>query len=235
MNDCNIFKYLFWGLVSILLLALLGMVDLANFLSTRPFLYTLYKNLNSISSVLNNLLPLLVILILFLILLSSKWIFRIERLSIGGINILFNHPDKILKQQLLNYFATKRTLFYIDPEKDNFYETFNSYYQVYTFIRDELKTYSPKHAANSVLYQESEKILSSLNFFLTTHQNNYRRWYEYITTSSQCLSSNYDQDISELQQTYRHYTELIADFEALNTKFRQYGDLIDVNYLKWRD
>ena len=100
---------------------------------------TLYANLVIISRALYQLLPFIVILVLLVFLLRKKWVFRVERLSIGGFNILFENPNALFRKQLRTFLDTKRTLFSIDSQHDNFHETLESYYETYRFVRDEIK------------------------------------------------------------------------------------------------
>lgn len=128
---------------------------------------------------------------------------------------------------------TKRTLFCIDLEKDNFSETLTSYFDTYNFIRDELKIYPSNVSSKSKIYKISEYILYRLNLFLTAYQNNYRRWYDYEISHNS--KDNFNIDIGALQKQYRHYNELVCGFENINAAFRAYANAFKVDFRKWDD
>ena len=97
-------------------------VDINRELSNYNFYINLKNNIKFAANVLNKSLPLLVIAIVFIgyKVLSSRWIFRIEKLNLGGMSIICSNPDDLFKQQVRNFLNTKRTLFKIDEDKDNF-------------------------------------------------------------------------------------------------------------------
>ena len=141
-------------------------VDINRELSNYNFYINLKNNIKFAANVLNKSLPLLVIAIVFIgyKVLSSRWIFRIEKLNLGGMSIICSNPDDLFKQQVRNFLNTKRTLFKIDEDKDNFYETINSYYEVYSFIREEIKIYDNKsYQEKSSCYKSANKMIKKLS------------------------------------------------------------------------
>lgn len=186
-------------------------------------------------------LPLILLLILVLLFLTNKWALRVEKMSIGGFNIIFDNPAKLYKRQIKYYLDTKRTIFKIDCEHDNFYDTFDSYFETYKFFRDETKTLGNvkkqetkfsrnKESAN--LYALTNQAIQTLNDFLTKNQSNYRRWYKYIEKTDE--KDFYLTPIGELQKTYPHYEEFCFGFEEVNAFF---VDTIardfDIDIIKW--
>jgi hypothetical protein len=74
---------------------------------------------------------------------------------------------------------SKRAIFKVRKNVDAFDEVISSYYQTYQFIRDEMKILNPKK--DREIYDFSNEMLMVLNKFLTNYQNNYKRWYKYIS------------------------------------------------------
>lgn len=173
----------------------------------------------------------LIIAIIFFIVFiyfRNKFIFKFEKISIFGIDILVKNPEKILKQSIVNYLNTKRTLFKINIEQDNFYETINSYYNIYVFLREKLLEYDLCESS-SYVYENVNSMIEILNKFLTKHQNNYKRWYENII----CKDDMFNLDIYDIQREYRHYEELIDGFKEVNTDFCEIAKKMNINTSKW--
>lgn len=209
-------------------------VDINKELSNYNFYINLKNNIKFAANVLNKSLPLLAIAIVFIAykVLSSRWIFRIEKLNLGGMSIICSNPDDLFKQQVRNFLNTKRTLFKIDEDKDNFYETIGSYYEVYAFIRDEIKIYDNKsYQEKSSCYKSANKMIKKLNEFLTSNQNDYKRWYNYMIDNK--MKDIYNKDIKEIQMGYRHYQKLITEFKEVNTLFKSVANDFDIDISKW--
>jgi len=103
------------------------------------FIIRLWHNFKFISTAMYTLIPLLLFVAFLFLLFMNKWAFRVERLSIGGFNILFDNPSHLFRRQIRTFLDTKRTVFRTDLERDNFKETLDSFYEVYKFFRDEIK------------------------------------------------------------------------------------------------
>lgn len=191
------------------------------------------NNIKFISNIIDIAFPLLLILVVYIAykLLNKKWIFRVERLDLGGIILAFDNPDILFKQQVKNFLNTKRTLFKIDEDRDNFKETLDSYYSIYNFLREEMKIFDPKASKGSDEYKTANQMIEKLNNFLTSHQNNFRRWYEYTMTNN--IDVMYDKDINEIQKEYRHYDTLVENFKELNEDFCEFAKTFDIDINKW--
>lgn len=229
-----------WSIIAILLgglIVFLSTVDIQKI--EIHYINNLWRNLIFISTTLFALIPLLLITLLLVFIGLKKWAFRVEKLSIGGFNVLFDNPNQLFKRQLRTFLDTKRTLFKVDFEHDNIKETLDSYFEVYKFVRDEIKILgdAKKRRSNKVskgthLYDLSNEIIKELNNFLTTHQSNYRRWYTYLEKRDE--ENFYMKPIGELQQGYHHYEQLKTDFEKLNKFFtEQVATEFDINIEKW--
>lgn len=235
MNEQNRskLKYIFWGLAIAFVLMPLIFVDIKVELSKLQIYVNFKNNVKFIVRVINTFLPIVFLLVMFIVyrVLNQRLVFRVEKLNLGGLNIIFDNPDKIFIQQVKNFLNTKRTLFNLDSSKDNFYETIDSYYSVYNFLREEIKVFDSKSSKECRSYSAANKMLKELNIFLTTHQNNYKRWYEYIIDKNK--DTNYNKDIDEIQKEYRNYTQIIDDFKKLNKEFSSVASVFDIDVNKW--
>ncbi|HAT4319111.1 TPA: hypothetical protein I9071_000184 [Clostridium perfringens] len=151
-------------------------------------------------------------------------------MSCGGLTFVCNKPEKILKQNIKNFLETKRTLFKINEKKDNFYDTINSYYETYKFIRNEISVYDIDSKQES-LYKYASEMIKVLNEFLTDYQSDYKRWYEYIRDYKK--DDIYDKDIYDIQKDYRNYNEIMNGFLLVNNEFNKYAKNFDINVEKW--
>ncbi|MBS7825179.1 hypothetical protein J7547_08150 [Wohlfahrtiimonas chitiniclastica] len=190
---------------------------------------------------------LIAIVICFISFIKNKYSIKVEQLSLGGINILFDRREILFINSVQNFFDTKRTLFCIDEKYDNFAEVFQSYYETYNFIRQEMKLLDP--SKDKALYKLSNDILVRLNQFLTKNQNNYLRWYKYISETNQELIGldEFDKDdvkakqrhfynmpINDIQSKYYSYNNLINEFKGINEFFTaEIAKKFKVDISKW--
>lgn len=177
-------------------------------------------------------LILIILIVFFIIILKKKWVLRIEKMSCGGITFVCNKPEKILKQNIKNFLDTKRTLFYINTEKDNFYDTINSYFSTYQFIRKEMSVYD-LDSKDKEIYKCANIMIRSLNEFLTDFQSDYKRWYEYLRDNK--MESLYNKDICEIQKGYRKYNEILAGFKKVNEEFIRCAKTFNIDISKWKE
>lgn len=82
--------------------------------------------------------------------------------------------------------------------------------------------------------------MSVLNEFLTSHQNNYRRWYKRISETDKIFPINGDElvfhmtPISEVQKNYYRYRELCTGFEEVNQYFvDKVKETFEIHTDKW--
>lgn len=223
----------------LLVLALMGILicyeiqDISN-----VYVKTFWHNLKFLSNALYTLIPMALLLGLLLLLFTNKWALRVEKLSIGGFSILFDNPNKLFKRQVRNFLDTKRSVFNIDLDNDNFKETLDSYFEVYKFLRDEIKIFgdvrrkrlSDNETLN--LYRLANEMIRVLNNFLTKHQSNFRRWYTYIEKTDE--TKYYLTPIGDLQREYAYYEALCQDFEQVNKFFiNEIAGEFEINLQKW--
>lgn len=198
-----------------------------------------------ITAVVTILVPFILLVFIFTAWVTRHLHIRLERMNIGGINLLFHNPDIIYEKNLKSFLETKRTLYCIDKNLDNFNETFDSYFEIYQFVKKEMNILDTNKEKQKNLYNLSTKIISQLNLFLTSHQNNFRRWYN-ETVKENCVMTIEDGEIiqidkkphmmriGELQKYYYDYDKLVEDFESINDFFcGEVNARIKVDIKKW--
>lgn len=244
-----------WGFKGILLLGfiifliLILLVDVGALLQNIKIMIPEYilNNLKLLKKVVIPFISLVVVSFCIISFIKNKYSIKIEQLSLGGINILFDRREILFTNSVQNFFDTKRTLFYIDEKHDNFAEVFQSYYETYNFIRQEMKLLDP--SKDKDLYEISNDILMRLNQFLTKNQNNYLRWYKYISENNQELINLdefgegdvkpeqrhfYNMPINDIQSKYYSYDALIEEFKAINEFFTtKIAEQFQVDISKW--
>ena len=110
-----------------------------------------------------------------------------------------------------------------------------------------MKLLDPQKDSN--LYKISNDILMRLNQFLTKNQNNYLRWYKYISETNQELikldefGENdvkseqrhfYNMPINDIQSKYYSYDDLIKEFKSINEFFTtEIAGKFKVDISKW--
>ena len=230
-------------------LILILLVDVSVLLQNIKIMIPEYilNNLKLFKKIIIPFISVIVVVFCIISFIKNKYSIKVEQLSFGGINILFDRREILFTNSVQNFFDTKRTLFCIDEKHDNFAEVFQSYYETYNFIRQEIKILDPQKDSN--LYKISNDILMRLNQFLTKNQNNYLRWYKYISETNQELikldefGENdikseqrhfYNMPINDIQSKYYSYNDLIKEFKAINEFFKtEISGKFKVDISKW--
>lgn len=214
-------------------------------LDSFKYVKTFLANINLVKNVLSVTILFLIVCILIIGISSGRYSFKIEKLTLGGVNILFDNSDKLFKKSLKNYLDSKRTLFSISFERDNFDETLTSFFNTYNFIRDEMKILNLRKRADKNMYHDANEILKTLNSFLTKHQNDFRRWYKYVSSNDKVEKINNTQTnneplvfhlttIEEIQKQYYRYEELKKDLQDINIYFNNnVKNKFNINTEKW--
>lgn len=236
-------------LISIIFLTLVLLIDVNAVFQNIKLIIPEYilNNLNIISKVFIPLIFLIAIAICLIGFIKNKYSIKVEQLSLGGVNILFDRREILFSNSVRNFFDAKRTLFIINDKYDNFAEVFQSYHETYNFIRQEMRILDPQNDID--LYKISNDILMSLNQFLTKNQNNYLRWYKYISETNQELIKldEFDKDdvkpeqrhfynmpINDIQSKYYSYNDLIKEFKIINEFFTtRVATQFKVDISKW--
>lgn len=233
-------SYIAKHLTKLIFIILLAMLISMFYIDYSAWVSEKFKNNFSIvSSTIVTTVICLVSYIAFTAYLGKKYSLRIDKLSLGGLNILFDTSRTLYTNSVSNFLDSKRTLFRIEPKYDNFSDVFKSYFETYNFFRHEMKILDPKRDKD--LYDLTNHILQELNKFLTKNQNNYRRWYQKISTDNTIEYSGegsgkffYNTTIYEIQKTYYAYAELLDSFRSINTFFENHVKVpFEINSEKW--
>jgi hypothetical protein len=198
-----------------------------------------------LSALITLLLPFTLLCLLFAALVTRHLHVQLERMNIGGINLLFHKPDKIFINSTKAFLETKRTLYKIYEDRDNFNEVLDSYFATYQFFKKEMSILDTTKKDQKKLYDLSSAIIKNLNVFLTAYQNNYRRWYQNTVEENRVLveGANGEEEldkkphmmrIGELQQYYYDYNEILNGLTSINTFFKErVNQTIKVDINKW--
>jgi hypothetical protein len=202
------------------------------------FLRVLWSNIKSISTILYTVTPFVLLLAFILLILSNKWSFRVEKMSIGGLNVIFDNPTKLFIKHIKNYLDTKRTIFVLKNNIDNYKETLDSYYEVYKFIREEIKILGDAerkrlwNKETSNLYDLTNQAILILNAFLTENQSDYRRWYTFMEKHKE--EEFYLMPIGDFQKKYPRYADICDGFIKVNQFFSdKIAKAFEVDIQKW--
>jgi len=142
--------------------------------------------------------------------------------NIGSFEIQPNYHDIQVAHQIWAELVTRKAAIPIDPEHDVIEEVYNSWYVLFTKIR-ELISEIP---ADLIRHEKSTKQLveiatGSLNNGLRPHltkwQAKYRNWYKHQDENLRT------QTPQEVQKLYPHYEELVAEMLAVNELLIQYA------------
>jgi len=214
-------------------------VDISNYV---PSIYTVFsKNRPLVTGVLSILLIAVFIWLMVSLYLLKKYSVKVEKLSLGGVNILFNESVTLYKKSIKNHLDSKRAIFKVRKNIDAFDEVISSYYQTYQFIRDEMKILNPKK--DRKIYDLSNEMLMVLNKFLTNYQNNYKRWYKYISDKDEVIDKVsgktmrfHATSINKIQNQYYDYDRILKGFKEVNRFFidkvkPEFG--VDTDKWKW--
>lgn len=229
----NYFKNLFLIFCLSLLISMFFM-DYSSWVSEK-----FKKNFTILSSTVITGAVCLITYIVFTAYIGKKYSLKIDKLSLGGLNILFDTSRTLYTNSVSNFLDTKRTLFRIEPKYDNFSDVFESYFQTYNFFRQEMKVLDPQRDKD--LYDLTNNILQELNKFLTINQNNYRRWYQKVSSDNSTeyppegsKKYFYNTPIDEIQEKYYAYNDLLKGFQSINTFFENnVKEPFGVNSEKW--
>lgn len=194
------------------------------------------------------LIEVLVLVLLLLILLyviigfvGKRYSLRIDNFNIGGINIFFDKSSDIYKKTVGRFIESKRSLFNFNEKIDNISEVLDAYYETHKYIKDNLELLDSEK--DEKVYKISVCMLEKLNYFLTHHQNDYRRWYNNIiekntiNTSSGKSISVHETTIEDVQKEYYRYDEFIKDISEVNNYFSQESvkKAFDMKYFDWSE
>lgn len=145
---------------------------------------------------------------------SPKAKFKIKR----------NTENLFVANRIFIELTTRKAAIPIDEENDVISEIYNSWYNLFNIIRDEIKTlpgeYLKNHDPTKALIGLTTKILNEgLRPHLTLHQARYRKWYEIALANEK----NDNLSPQEIQKKYPNYKELIASMKEVNILLIKYS------------
>lgn len=217
-----------WILILFIVLFLIDLKSIFNDDFTKVF----RSNISYINYIIDEykIIMILILLIILYFRVKSNFVFKLEKMKFFGVTVNCKDTERIFKQSIKSYLDTKRTLFRIELERDNYYDVIKSYYECYNFIRLKMAEYEIKNS-DLESYKAANEMIKELNKFLTKYQCDYRRWYEYIIENR--IVDLYDEDINKIQKRYRKYNEIREDFIKFNNEFRNCSKHFGINISNW--
>lgn len=211
-------------------ITILVIVDIPSLISNLTCLSILRKNLYWIERMLETFTPLLVLTFISIFILWAKTQLSITMtsFSVGGVVISLKDSENEVKNNVRNFLNTKRSLFKIIPEYDNFYDVFNSYHEIYEFLRTQLGLFISSNKQGSDTYKTLQEMLKELNCFLTQYQSDYRRWYETQIEKEKKKEKDFI-PLCELQKKYSKYVDMLSAFEKTNEKMACLAEKFNVD------
>lgn len=222
-------KFVSLGIVIFLLFAMF-FVDMQSFRSKCGFLNTFKSNIKWLANIIENYLCVFIAFIVIVIIVKMVFnlTFTVSGANIAGIDISLKSPEKLVKNNIKNFLSTKRSLFEISEEYDNYCEVFDSYHSIYTFLREQLLEFENKNKVDSDIYKETKEMINELNLFLTKNQSHFRRWVNWYEGHN---NGNY-LPLSDMQKKYPKYSELMADFNDLNLKMQSHAAKLGIDRIR---
>lgn len=224
-------KSFFQIIIALIIFFLLFFVDLDYLEDKCTFLRIFKLNVNWLEQLIESYTSLfiLTVVVAFIIWAMFTLSISVKGVSFAGFEITLKDTDKAVKNNIKNYLNTKRSLFYIKTEYDNFCEVFDSYHGIYDFLRNQLLEFEDKKKTSSMYYSEIQTMLKELNRFLTVHQSDYRRWFAFYEKKKEDSFVS----LGELQKEYPQFDILMHDFQILNEAMRKHAESFDIDMLDW--
>lgn len=220
-------KSFFQIIIALIIFFLLFFVDLDYLEDKCTFLRIFKLNVNWLEQLIESYTSLfiLTVVVAFIIWAMFTLSISVKGVSFAGFEITLKDTDKAVKNNIKNYLNTKRSLFYIKTEYDNFCEVFDSYHGIYDFLRNQLLEFEDKKKTSSMYYSEIQTMLKELNRFLTVHQSDYRRWFAFYEKKKEDSFVS----LGELQKEYPQFDILMHDFQILNEAMRKHAESFDID------
>lgn len=138
---------------------------------------------------------------------SPKATFKIKR----------DYSNLYIANRIYIELITRKVTLPFEEDKDVIIEVYNSWYQLFILIREEMKTIpghflQKKHSGSELVALNTKILNDGLRPHLTTYQAAFRRWYE-----AEIKNTNSDQlSPQEIQEKYPKYQELVEDIKKAN-------------------
>lgn len=151
----------------------------------------------------------------FELLPTPKVTFKVER----------NVQNLYIANRIYIELVTRKAALTFEEEKDVIIEVYNSWYKLFTIIREEIKNvpgnYLISHDPTNALIGLTLDILNlGLRPHLTTYQAKFRKWYDLEIKKEQ----NIAKEPQEIQKECPYYTELIINLKQVNHLLINYSN-----------
>ena len=149
---------------------------------------------------------------------TPKAVFKVER----------NHENLYIANRIYIELTTRKAAIPIDENNDSIEEIYDSWYNLFGIIRDEIKTvpgkYLKDHDPTSALIGLTRKILNEgLRPHLTEHQAKFRKWIE----REKVKKENENLSPQEIQAKYPDFANLVVSMKAVNLILANYANELD--------
>ncbi len=171
------------------------------------------------------------IVLFVIVLLVQNFSINTTTMKLMGIEFQLKNTERNVKIQVKNYLSTKRSVFVLYDEYDNYYDVINSMYDILLFLRKQLANFDNFSQTNNDCYKQIEGMIKEIGRFLTKYQSDYRRYY---ITKIERDSENFV-SFKEIQNEYIQVTEMKNDFHKLNVEMKPYANFFGIDTDKWSD
>lgn len=170
-----------------------------------------------------------VVVAIIIFLLMKNFSLNSTTVKILGVEFQMKHTESSARIQVKNYLSSKRSIFVIYEEYDNYYDVINSMYEILMFLRNQLANFDNFAQTNNDCYKNIEGIIKEVAKFLTKYHSDYRRYYEQKINQS----DNGFIPFKQIQNEYCKEQEILADFKTLNRNVQQYAKYFEIDVEKW--
>jgi hypothetical protein len=129
-----------------------------------------------------------------------------------------------IAHRILVELETRKAAIDIEPEKDVIEELYNSWYNLFGIIRNEIKNIPAKYlnepGTQDLLNLSKDILNKGLRPHLTKYQAAFKRWYDIEKSKDQ----NRAKSPQEIQKEYEHYQNIVAEMKIVNQILKQYAD-----------
>lgn len=138
--------------------------------------------------------------------------------------IIRNSENLYIANRIYIELITRKAALEVDPEQDVIDEVYESWYKLFTVIRDEIKSIPGEYLENK--YEQSNQLIEltakilndGLRPHLTKYQAEFRKWFK----NQQEERKN--ESPQKIQKEYPKFNELIADMKNVNKILYSYAE-----------
>ena len=142
--------------------------------------------------------------------------------GIGNVSIEINKDISKIAYKAWIEIMTRKVGLPFEEDKDVIVEVYDSWYALFSIIRELLKDIEPNHKDKNMEKLE-DILIKTLNYGLRPHLTNwqakFRRWYNYEINEPK----NQKLSPQEIQKKYSEYDKLISDLKNTNTHIVQFA------------